>query len=100
MRGNLGLACRKIGEFRKAIEYYEQALKIAKETEDRYSQGVLLGNMGRVYHLLGENGKAIVYYEQSLSLGREIEDQTIINYFKKKSRRTEIFQKANSTDKL
>ena len=33
--GNLGNAYRNFGELRKAIEYYKQALKIAKETLSR-----------------------------------------------------------------
>ena len=33
--GNLGNAYADLGEPRKAIEYYEQALKIAREIGDR-----------------------------------------------------------------
>ena len=37
--GNLGLAYSHLGEPRKAIEYYEQALKISREIGDRRGEG-------------------------------------------------------------
>ena len=33
--GNLGIAYHSLGDYRKAIEYYEKDLKIAKEVGDR-----------------------------------------------------------------
>jgi tetratricopeptide (TPR) repeat protein len=47
--GNLGNAYSNLGDPRKAIEYYEQALKIDKEMEDRQGEGVWLGNLGLAY---------------------------------------------------
>ena len=47
--GNLGLAYHDLGEMKKAIEYYEQALKIAREIGDRRNEGNWLGNMGLAY---------------------------------------------------
>ena len=37
--GNLGNAYRSLGDFRKAIEYHEKRLKIAKEIGDRAGEG-------------------------------------------------------------
>ena len=64
-----------MGEPRKAIEYYEQALKIAQEIGDRRGEGADLGNLGNAYADLGETRKAIEYYEQALKIAREIGDR-------------------------
>ena len=69
---SLGLAYRDMGEPRKAIEYYEQAQKIAREIGYRRGEGYHLGNLGNAYRNLGEPRKAIEYYEQALKIFREI----------------------------
>jgi tetratricopeptide (TPR) repeat protein len=73
--GNLGLAYSHLGEQRKAIEYYEKALKIDREIGDRRGEGADLGNLGVSYSQLGETRKAIEYYEQALKIDREISDR-------------------------
>ncbi len=42
-----GEAYNDLGEPRKAIEYYEQALKISREIGDRRGEGKDLGNLGK-----------------------------------------------------
>jgi len=44
--GNLGIAYDYLGEYRRAIEYHEQALAIDKEIGDRQGEGAALGNLG------------------------------------------------------
>ena len=73
--GNLGTAYSNLGEPRKAIEYYEQALKISREIGDRRGEGNHLGNLGLAYSDLGEPRKAIEYYEQALKISRETGDR-------------------------
>ncbi|MDY0130770.1 MAG: tetratricopeptide repeat protein, partial [Methanosarcina vacuolata] len=75
--GNLGLAYSDLGEIRKAIGYYEQALKISRELKDRRREGVALGNLGLAYRYLWETRKAIGYYEQALKISREIGDKYV-----------------------
>jgi tetratricopeptide (TPR) repeat protein len=70
---NLGLAYAALGEPRRAIEYYQQALAIAREIGDRRGEGNRLGNLGRTYAALGEARQAIEYLEQALSIFEEIE---------------------------
>ena len=73
--GNLGLAYRSLGEYHKAIEYQERALKISEEIGDRQGQGIRLGNLGIAYRSLGEYRKAIEYRERALKICVEIGDR-------------------------
>ena len=57
--GNLGTAYAALGETRRAIELYEQALVIAREIGDRRGEGNALGNLGIAYAALGEPRRAI-----------------------------------------
>lgn len=82
--GNLGNAYSHLGEPRKAIEYYEQALKISREIGDRRGEGNRLGNLGLAYSHLGEPRKAIEFLKQSLAIGKAIEDPRIISFCEQK----------------
>jgi len=73
--GNLGNMYRNLNEPKKAIEYNEQALIIAREIGDRLNEGTWLGNIGLAYYSLGELKKAIEYYDQALKISREIGDR-------------------------
>ena len=73
--GNLGIAYKNLGEPRKAIGVYEQALVIDREIGDRKGEGADLGNLGIAWADLGEPRKAIEFYEQRLVIAREIGDR-------------------------
>jgi tetratricopeptide (TPR) repeat protein len=73
--GNLGNAYARLGDARKAIDFYEQALVIAREIGDRRGEGAALGNLGLAYYSLGDARKAIEYHEQALVIDREIGDR-------------------------
>ncbi len=64
--GNLGAAYANLGELDKAIEHYQQRLKIAREIGDRRGEGTALGNLGLAYADLGELDKAIEHHQQAL----------------------------------
>ncbi len=53
-QGNLGNAYTELGEARKAIKYYDQALAITREIRDRRGEGANLGNLGNAYVELGQ----------------------------------------------
>ena len=72
---NIGSAYVRLCQEDKAIEYYDQALVIAREIGDRRGEGAVLGNIGLAYHALGQVDKAIEYYEQALVIAREIGDR-------------------------
>ncbi|NET17229.1 MAG: tetratricopeptide repeat protein, partial [Okeania sp. SIO1H6] len=72
----LGIAYYFLGEYHKAIEYFQQSLQIAREIGDLLTEGKALGNLGNVYDSLGEYHKAIEYHQQSLQIAREIGDRS------------------------
>jgi tetratricopeptide (TPR) repeat protein len=70
--GNLGLAYSDLGQVEKAIDYYEQALAIAREIGHRQGEGNRLGNLGLAYSDLGQVEKAKACLRQSLAIFEEI----------------------------
>jgi CHAT domain-containing protein/Tfp pilus assembly protein PilF len=69
--GNLGIVYRNLGQYERAINFYEQRLVIAREIGDRRGEGDTLGNLGVAYWSLGQYERAIDFYEQSLAIARE-----------------------------
>ncbi len=72
---SLGILYYQIGSYKKAIEYHERALEIAREIGNRQGEGAVLGNLGIAYRNLGKVEKAIEYYEQALVTSKEIGDR-------------------------
>ncbi|XP_068680153.1 tetratricopeptide repeat protein 28-like [Montipora foliosa] len=85
--GNLGNAYLSLGNFKQAIEYYENNLSIAKKVEDRAGEGSAYGNLGNAYRnlaygnlgnasvSLGNFKQAIKYYQKNLSISKEVGDR-------------------------
>jgi tetratricopeptide (TPR) repeat protein len=71
---SMGLAYGDLGELKKAIQFYEQALEIDRRIGDVMGEGNTLGNMGLAYRDLGEFKKSIQFYEQRLEIARRIGD--------------------------
>ena len=70
--GNLGNAYASLGDFKKAIEYHERHLKIAKEVGDVAGEGGAYCNLGNDYGSLGDFKKAIAYHERCLKIAKEV----------------------------
>ena len=64
-----------LGEKRKALDYYEQALPLIRQVGDRAGEATTLNNIGGVYAALGDKRKALDYYEQALPLRRQVGDR-------------------------
>jgi len=73
--GNLGTTHAALGDARKAIEFFEQCLKLHREIGDRGGEGIDLGNLGNAHAALGDARKAIQFHEQALLIIREIGDR-------------------------
>jgi tetratricopeptide (TPR) repeat protein len=71
--GNLGLAYASLDEQSKAIEYYEEALKISREIGDRRGEGNHLFNMSLSLQVLGRQEKAISLARSALEIFEQIE---------------------------
>lgn len=71
----LAMLFYSISEYRKAIEYDEQAVAISREIDDRSSEGNSLGNLGNDYYSLGDYKKAIEYHKQMLAISLETKDR-------------------------
>ena len=71
---NLGAVYRSLGQYRQAIDYYQQALSIKRIIGDPAGEGTTLNNLGVVYDLLGQYDQAINYYQQALAISREIDE--------------------------
>ena len=69
---NLGIAYRFLGDYKKAIEFHQQSLSIAKGIGDKGTEGAVYGNLGCVYGCLGDYKKEIEFQGQSLSIAKEI----------------------------
>ncbi|KAL9963813.1 hypothetical protein ACROYT_G027358 [Oculina patagonica] len=72
---NLSNTYYSLGDFKKAIEYHERHLKIAKEVGDRAGEGKSYGNLGNAYRSLGDFKKAIEYHERDLKIAKEVGDR-------------------------
>jgi tetratricopeptide (TPR) repeat protein len=73
--GSTGIAYSAMCEERKAIEYYEKALKIFQKIGDKQGESASLGNLGRAHIVLGKPKGAIVYYEKALRIAQEVGDK-------------------------
>jgi tetratricopeptide (TPR) repeat protein len=72
---NLGLALRDLGQMRQAQGYFEKALRLRRQIDDRKGEGASLNHLGRVYADLGEKERAKEYLEQALQIRREVKDR-------------------------
>jgi tetratricopeptide (TPR) repeat protein len=70
--GNLGTAYYRTGHHQRAIACYEEALRLAREHNNRQGEAVWVGNLGSCYGDLGQTGQAIDFYEQALVIAREV----------------------------
>jgi tetratricopeptide (TPR) repeat protein len=70
--GELGVIFYHSGELDKALEYYEEALKLEGELERKEGITKAYGNIGNVYIIRGELDKALEYYGKALKLNEEL----------------------------
>lgn len=71
---SLGNVYIRVGEYTKALSFYEKALEICHEIGDSRGQAKVLGSMGDVAVRMGDYDKAMVFYAKSLELYRQIGD--------------------------
>ncbi|MBV9821203.1 MAG: tetratricopeptide repeat protein, partial [Actinobacteria bacterium] len=71
IRHSLGLCYSAFGDQYRAINYFQQALTIYRETGHRAGEATGLGSLGSCYRTLGQIDRAIEYHRQALTIYRE-----------------------------
>jgi len=69
--GNLGNVYHSLGDFKKAIEYHERGLTIAKEVGGRAGEGKSYCYLGNAYDSLGDFKKAMEYHDLRRKMEKE-----------------------------
>ena len=73
--GNLGNTYYSPCDLKKATEFYNLHLNIAKEAGDEHGEGDVCGNLGSAYESLGDYQKAIEYHNLPLKIAIEVGDK-------------------------
>ena len=60
------------GQVEAALQSWQQALKLYRETKNRQGEGKVIHNLGAVFGSRGNYQQAIDYFEQSLAIAREL----------------------------
>jgi tetratricopeptide (TPR) repeat protein len=68
----LGNCYISLGQYEKAIAFYQQSHDISEEIGFRQGVAMSLGNLGVCYNSLGQYEKAIGYHQQSLEIEEKI----------------------------
>jgi len=63
-----------------ALQSWEEALRLYRESGNRVGEGRILGNFGAVYEALRDYPRAIAAFEESLAVARDIDDYQGILY--------------------
>ncbi len=71
----IGFAYWQMGDYKPAIDYYKQAIELAKQLDDITFKGRLYNNIATAYWGLADNIEALKNYQLSLELRRKVNDQ-------------------------
>jgi CHAT domain-containing protein/Flp pilus assembly protein TadD len=83
----IGLRQLNTGQFREALQTFEQLLVIVRamgnspngdKLASRNSEGTVLNNIGSVYINLGQYPQALKYFEQALVISKEVGDKATV----------------------
>jgi CHAT domain-containing protein len=67
-----------LGDYETAINYYQQALNIAQETEDLNSESAILQKICSAYPALGEFDQGIDFCQQQLEIAKKLDSSSLI----------------------
>lgn len=70
----LAAAHQSLGEHEAALSYHRRSLALAREHNDRASEGISLGNLGQYWLLVGQPVRAMEQFKQALGIARETKD--------------------------
>lgn len=72
----LGYTQRALGHYDPALQFHEQALDIARNTQDQHCEVASLNHLSRTHVSRKEYTEAITYSQRALILARQIGDRT------------------------
>lgn len=64
----MGIASYYLGNYDKALMYYESALLVYKSLNDFLMEATIKANIGNIYHILGNYDTAYKYFKSSLEI--------------------------------
>lgn len=70
-----GIANHTLGNYPRALEYFEMSLEIREELGDKHGVAFSLNNMGNIYAGQGNYLRALKYYEKALAIQEELGDK-------------------------
>ncbi|MGB3293830.1 MAG: tetratricopeptide repeat protein [Phormidesmis sp.] len=73
----LGKTYHKLGEYSQANEFFQQALTLGQETNNRNTEATMLANLGKVAHSSQQYSQASDLYQQALAIAQEIGAQEL-----------------------
>ncbi|MFN5065442.1 MAG: tetratricopeptide repeat protein [Aphanizomenon sp.] len=71
---SLGNAYNSLGQYERAIAFFQQSLDIFKDIGDIQGESNSLIGLGNAYNSLGQYERAIAFYQQSLDIKKDIGD--------------------------
>ncbi|MCB0534018.1 MAG: tetratricopeptide repeat protein [Lewinellaceae bacterium] len=72
---SMGLACRVQSDYPKAIQHYEESIRLLKQAGDRSNLASVYGNLADVYRIQSDLPKAIDYISKTLALAEATGDR-------------------------
>lgn len=88
---NFGILYHKKNDYRKALDYLEQALLHAESTKIRSIKGKIHKNFGEVYTDMGKSDEALEHYKVYFQLEKETRKKEVMQ-------KTELFNREKSED--
>ncbi|MBD1903800.1 CHAT domain-containing protein [Trichocoleus sp. DQ-A3] len=68
----IGWAYRNLGEYSKALDFYQQSLAFSRQSTDKFREAFVMIDIGLLYNDLAQHEKALETIQQSLYVGEEI----------------------------
>ena len=73
--GSLGLTMSELGQFNKAVEFYEKAYALASSQDDLLTMSICRGSIGNVCFEQKDYDGALTAYEEARQLAGKVNDQ-------------------------
>ncbi len=72
-----GIEAYDRGQYREALNHFQQGLVIIREVGNRAGEGATLNNIGVVYERQGLYEQALKYYYKALVIARDLENKPL-----------------------